>query len=578
MRQPDDTTPLEKSPVLKPLNGEPGQQWIALNRAVCLIGDRSAVNLPLHSSKVSRSHAFIVVDDDGVFIHDLASLNHTFVNDAPIHEARLHRGDLLRIGPFAFSCDAGFPTQASTEAEKFEPAAMAQLLNTSSGSRVTLNRRRISSIGKRAECDIVLNSVGVAPSHAVVFRMGTAYFVRDLNSPGGTYVNGHVVRQRELRPGDEIRVGVATLQFIAEETVSPEPEAPARHAETAADESKLPIAFADFEPVRVPTAAVSDERLDDDPQPLRVTDGDALVEDDREQQPIEFAEAVEQLPTPKVAAARTVAAFDPVDDLAFPSEPDEPWPAAAPERAGSYVLSDITAPSEADELLDLEIFDESYEEGAISNEPPQPVGAAHAGALRSLDEASLAVTPEPSAGEDKENVTLVPLADDRQVIQAPGASLCKFCGEPVSWGVRSPAREDTTGQPHLSCIRCRDDASNGAHRHAKEVIAADRHLAEPPHSAHRGMLVAAVPSGKGMPDITHSAPEVTPEIWTAPDGAAQLGGMVERPAAATSRVKYVRVEEVPLKQTWQYAWGHPKNRVDNSDGGSAVQTGRPAAD
>src|SRR4028119_1101522 len=47
----------------------------------------------------------------------------------------------------------------------------------------------------RPACDAVLAAHGVSSVHAVVFRRGASHFVRDLNSEGGTYVNGRLVRE-----------------------------------------------------------------------------------------------------------------------------------------------------------------------------------------------------------------------------------------------------------------------------------------------------------------------------------------------------------------------------------------------
>ena len=54
-------------------------------------------------------------------------------------------------------------------------------------------------------------------------------FVRDLNSHGGTFVNGERTRQAELRDGDEIRMGLSFVRFACGRPEEPE------HAEGSPD-------------------------------------------------------------------------------------------------------------------------------------------------------------------------------------------------------------------------------------------------------------------------------------------------------------------------------------------------------
>jgi DNA-binding transcriptional ArsR family regulator len=54
--------------------------------------------------------------------------------------------------------------------------------------------------------------------HAVLERYGAGWCVRDLDSRNGTFVNGQRLwRERPLRPGDELRVGVTRLVYRGEE-------------------------------------------------------------------------------------------------------------------------------------------------------------------------------------------------------------------------------------------------------------------------------------------------------------------------------------------------------------------------
>lgn len=66
------------------------------------------------------------------------------------------------------------------------------------------------SIGRDDMMDIVFNIAEVSRTHAEIFREGDDYFIRDLGSTNGTYVNKKKVTTRhKLQPGDIIMLGDA---------------------------------------------------------------------------------------------------------------------------------------------------------------------------------------------------------------------------------------------------------------------------------------------------------------------------------------------------------------------------------
>lgn len=54
---------------------------------------------------------------------------------------------------------------------------------------------------------------GVSRRHAEIFRIGEMYFIRDLGSRNGTYVNEEKVTEELLRVGDEIKIGSTLMVF-----------------------------------------------------------------------------------------------------------------------------------------------------------------------------------------------------------------------------------------------------------------------------------------------------------------------------------------------------------------------------
>lgn len=62
-------------------------------------------------------------------------------------------------------------------------------------------------IGRNPNCDIVLSGPAVSRQHArLIFRDG-GWILQDLDSTNGTLVNGALVRQCTLEPGDRVVIG-----------------------------------------------------------------------------------------------------------------------------------------------------------------------------------------------------------------------------------------------------------------------------------------------------------------------------------------------------------------------------------
>ena len=70
------------------------------------------------------------------------------------------------------------------------------------------------TIGRAASCDLVVSDNYVSNVHARIFAKDGAYWLEDLGSTNGTYVNrGKVSVPVAIGPGDEVRVGKATLEL-----------------------------------------------------------------------------------------------------------------------------------------------------------------------------------------------------------------------------------------------------------------------------------------------------------------------------------------------------------------------------
>jgi diguanylate cyclase (GGDEF)-like protein len=110
----------------------------------------------------------------------------------------------------------GPPTAISVPPQRPKPAEVPWLLflaGSEVGRSVRLTAEAID-IGRSDECAVAVNSDGVSRRHARVQRIFGLYFVTDLESTNGTYVNGKRVQMVQLNDGDQISVGNAVLKFV----------------------------------------------------------------------------------------------------------------------------------------------------------------------------------------------------------------------------------------------------------------------------------------------------------------------------------------------------------------------------
>lgn len=72
--------------------------------------------------------------------------------------------------------------------------------------------RAKTSFGRQS-ADVPIDDPAVSNLHFQIEAFGKEFFVRDLESRNGTYLNGAKIRYSQLLPGDQITVGKTTLIF-----------------------------------------------------------------------------------------------------------------------------------------------------------------------------------------------------------------------------------------------------------------------------------------------------------------------------------------------------------------------------
>jgi pSer/pThr/pTyr-binding forkhead associated (FHA) protein len=202
-------------------------------------GRTSGNDIVLEDAMVSKRHARIEWEKNRFILYDDSSTNGTHINGSPVRSGvgyPLNPGDEIRMGGTTLTfrpsheqgqpagADATFPVQASSVARTY--AAPEANGIESNGARATF--RLIAgdgevyslasemSVGRALTSDISLIATGVASRHANLTVRGDTVYVEDLDTPGGTFVNGERIPARfpvTLVDGDQIAFGEARLRL-----------------------------------------------------------------------------------------------------------------------------------------------------------------------------------------------------------------------------------------------------------------------------------------------------------------------------------------------------------------------------
>lgn len=78
---------------------------------------------------------------------------------------------------------------------------------------VPLNKDRMT-LGRRPYNDIVVDNLAVSGEHAALQVIGHDYFIEDLNSTNGTYINEQKIKRQILKNGDTIEIGKYAIRYV----------------------------------------------------------------------------------------------------------------------------------------------------------------------------------------------------------------------------------------------------------------------------------------------------------------------------------------------------------------------------
>ena len=225
------------------LDGKYLQRQVALTRQIILLGRERDNDILLDTDLASRYHAELRLDRGRAYLKDAGSMNGTAVNGQKIWGlAPLQDGDLLEVGGQRFRYEDLQPQSSAAQAARRDrqegseqlnetatlPALMPQparpdapngrLIVTGgpeAGRAIELHGA-IITLGREAECDVVIPDTSISRRHAQILRQESGWYAQDLGSRNGTALNGQrLTEPHRLEDGDTLMLGAVPLRYLA---------------------------------------------------------------------------------------------------------------------------------------------------------------------------------------------------------------------------------------------------------------------------------------------------------------------------------------------------------------------------
>ena len=148
-----------------------------------VIGSGSTSTIRIKNNRISSNHIQFIFDSNGLYVQDLNSLNGTFINGVKIKNGEINsvrEKDKIHL---ASSDDVTITFDEVINNDNL-------LSHTDIIDKLKVNNKIY--IGRSSECDIILDAGTISRKHALIEKdqNNDIYYVKDLDSVNGTYVNG----------------------------------------------------------------------------------------------------------------------------------------------------------------------------------------------------------------------------------------------------------------------------------------------------------------------------------------------------------------------------------------------------
>lgn len=188
---------------------------------VYIVGRDQSSDIRIDHSRVSRSHLRIEFLENQWVAKDLSSSNGTFQGRKEVNSININKVLVLDLGGNSGVALRFVPiTEGSVEnSSKRTRNDRTQVLSKGSisvledsGKRIKLGQR--VRVGRDDSNDWIIEDLTVSRFHAEILATNSGgFYIVDLKSENGTFVNGKPVKRHDLIPGDLISVGHVTRKF-----------------------------------------------------------------------------------------------------------------------------------------------------------------------------------------------------------------------------------------------------------------------------------------------------------------------------------------------------------------------------
>lgn len=143
-------------------------------------------------------------------------LKYVFLIVLYIFVARAVRAVMIELRPATAGRSARneAPAPKSTGRKTKKVPKRAVIVEGSSTSGKNFELGQELTIGRADKCHVILDDTYVSQVHARVFPRGDSFFIEDLGSTNGTYLNRkRVGGATELQRGDRVKIGKTVLEM-----------------------------------------------------------------------------------------------------------------------------------------------------------------------------------------------------------------------------------------------------------------------------------------------------------------------------------------------------------------------------
>ena len=141
-------------------------------------------------------------------------LKYVFLVVLYIFVARAVRAVTVELRTAPDPSGAAAPAMRNTARRAKKAPRRAVIVEGASTSGKTFDLGQELTVGRADKCHVVLDDTYVSQVHARIFARGDSYYIEDLGSTNGTYLNRkRVGGATELQRGDRVKIGKTVLEM-----------------------------------------------------------------------------------------------------------------------------------------------------------------------------------------------------------------------------------------------------------------------------------------------------------------------------------------------------------------------------